>query len=150
MVMKIRLFALALIGAGLLLSMNSCNSGQKSAKTGWTYNNSDLGGYEYISDFNQETGPGLVLIEGGTYTMGRITDDIRYDWNNIPRRVTVSSFYMDETEVTNADYREYLYWLKRVFVDYPQVYMQALPDTLVWRNELAYNEPMVEYYLRHP
>ncbi|MBT4398357.1 MAG: SUMF1/EgtB/PvdO family nonheme iron enzyme [Bacteroidetes bacterium] len=150
MVMKIRLFALALIGAGLLLSLNSCNSGQKSAKTGWTYNNSDLGGYEYISDFNQETGPGLVLIEGGTYTMGRITDDIRYDWNNIPRRVTVSSFYMDETEVTNADYREYLYWLKRVFVDYPQVYMQALPDTLVWRNELAYNEPMVEYYLRHP
>ncbi|MCD6347745.1 MAG: SUMF1/EgtB/PvdO family nonheme iron enzyme [Bacteroidales bacterium] len=148
--MKIRLFAFAILGTGLLLSVTSCNSGRKSSKTGWTYNNSDLGGYEYISDYNQETGPGLVFVEGGTFTMGRITDDIRYDWNNVPRRVTVSSFYMDETEVTNADYREYLYWLKRVFIDYPQVYMQALPDTLVWRDELAYNEPMVEYYLRHP
>jgi gliding motility-associated lipoprotein GldJ len=57
---------------------------------------------------------------------------------------------MDETEVTNADYREYLHWLKRVYTDYPQVYQQALPDTLVWRGALAFNEPMTEYYLRHP
>ena len=39
--------------------------------------------------------------------MGRTAQDVIYDWNNLPRRVTVASFYMDETEVTNIDYREY-------------------------------------------
>ncbi|MGZ4082766.1 MAG: gliding motility lipoprotein GldJ, partial [Bacteroidia bacterium] len=33
---------------------------------------------------------------------------------------------------------------------YPEVFFKALPDTLVWREKLAYNEPYVDYYLRHP
>ena len=41
--------------------------------------------------------------------------DVIFEWNAIPRRVTVSSFYMDETEVANIDYREYLYWTRKVF-----------------------------------
>lgn len=83
--------------------------------------------------------------------MGNTQEDIRYEWNNIPRRVTVNSFYMDETEVSNIAYLEYLYWLDRVFgADYPMVYVNALPDTLVWRDKLAYNDPLVEYYFRHP
>lgn len=149
-VMKIRLFSLFLITFGLVLSLGGCKSSMKSSKTGWAYNNIKNGGYDYISGFNQPTGPGLVFVEGGTFTLGRVVDDVRFDWNNVPRRVTVSSFYMDETEVTNADYREYLYWVKRVYTDYPLVYQQALPDTLVWRGALAFNEPMTEYYLRHP
>jgi gliding motility-associated lipoprotein GldJ len=58
---------------------------------------------------------------------------------------------MDETEVANVDYLEYLFWTYRVFgADYPEVWRKALPDTLCWRDELAYNDPYVEYYLRHP
>lgn len=126
-------------------------STERSPTTGWDYNNPKNGGFQKIPYEEQETGPGLVLIEGGTFTMGRVEQDVMFDWNNIPRRVTVSTFYMDETEVRNFDYLEYLYWLKRVFgVDYPEVYKKALPDTLVWRSRLAYNEPYVEYYLRHP
>ena len=125
-------------------------SGNVSPTTGWNYNDPDLGGFEVVSGSEQETGPGLVFIEGGTFTMGRTSQDILYEWNNIPRRVTVSSFYMDESEVANVDYREYLYWLSRVYVSYPEVYQKALPDTLVWRDPLAYNEPYVEYYFRHP
>ncbi len=130
----------------------SCSKGGKnvSSTTGWEYNNPDLGGFEYQSGYEQETGPGLVFVEGGTFIMGRVEQDVMYEWNNVPRRVTVPSFYMDETEVRNADYREYLFWIRRVFVDYPEVYRKALPDTLVWRRPLAYNEPMVENYLRHP
>ena len=37
--------------------------------------------------FEQETGPGLIFIEGGTYTMGQVDDDLNYAWDNIPRRV---------------------------------------------------------------
>ncbi len=99
---------------------------------------------------NRKPAPVLVLVEGGTFSMGRVEQDVTYDWNNAPRRVTVSSFYMDQTEVKNVDYREYLHWISRVFIDYPLVYKKALPDTLVWRRPMAYNEPYVQYYFRHP
>jgi gliding motility-associated lipoprotein GldJ len=135
---------------GLMLMISSCNK-QKSATTGWEYNNPKNGGFQVAEYEGQITGPGLVLVEGGTFTMGANYDDPQYDWNNQPRRVTVKTFYLDETEVANVDYLEYLYWLNRVFgTDYPEVYEKALPDTLVWRDRLAYNEPMVELYLRHP
>jgi len=91
-----------------------------------------------------------VYIPGGTFTMGMFEQDVTYEGDAMPRRITVSDFYMDETEVANIDYLEYLYWLNRVYVDYPEVYEQAKPDTLVWRNRLAYNEPYVRYYFRHP
>ncbi len=142
----IKLSAMSLV----LATITSCQK-EKSGTTGWDYNNSKNGGFEVVDYEGQETGPGLVFIEGGTFSMGRVEQDVRYDWNNVPRRVTVSSFYMDETEVRNVDYREYLYWLTRVFYEsYPEVYKKALPDTLVWRDKLGYNEPYVELYLRHP
>ncbi|HPE58494.1 MAG TPA: SUMF1/EgtB/PvdO family nonheme iron enzyme [Bacteroidales bacterium] len=136
---------------GLALLMAACGSKQKSATTGWEYNNPKNGGFQVADYAGQVTGPGLILIEGGTFTMGANYDDPGFEWNAQPRQVTVKTFYMDETEVANVDYLEYLYWLNRVFgTDYPEVYEKALPDTLVWRDRLAYNEPMVELYLRHP
>ena len=130
--------------------LGACNK-ERSNTTGWNINDPKNGGFEVAPWEGQETGPGLVFVEGGTFTMGRVEQDVRYDWDNIPRRATVSSFYMDETEVTNVDYREYLYWTSRVFsASYPEVYKRALPDTLVWRSKLGFNEPYVELYLRHP
>ena len=134
---------------GVLL-LSSCKK-EVSSTTGWNYNDPNFGGFQNHPGYEQETGPGLVFIEGGTFAMGRVEQDVMYDWNNVPRRVTVSSFYMDETEIRNIDYREYLYWLSYVYAsDYRFLYREALPDTLVWRSRLAYNEPMVEFYLRHP
>lgn len=142
-------FSAMLFGAALVLS--SCGRGERSATTGWKYNDTKWGGFEKLDYEGQVAGPNLVLIEGGTFTMGITQEDVTRDWNNIPRRVTVSSFYMDETEVSNLNYREYLYWINRVFGEsYPEVYANALPDSLVWREELAYNEPFVETYFRHP
>jgi len=134
----------------LIISLNSCKQ-VVSPTTGWNYNDPKNGGFELIPYEEQETGPGLVFIEGGTFVMGRTEQDVVYDWNNIPRRVSVSSFYLDQTEVRNFDYLEYLYWVQRVFgVDYPEVLKRALPDTLQWREIGSWNEPYVEYYLRHP
>ncbi len=136
---------------GIMLISNSSCKKDYSQTTGWEYNNPRNGGFEVVPYEEQETGPGLILIEGGTFVMGRSEQDVMYDWDNIPRRVTVSSFYLDQTEIRNLDYVEYLYWLGRVFgTDYPEVRRKALPDTLVWLDELAYNDPYVEYYLRHP
>ncbi|NJO88351.1 MAG: SUMF1/EgtB/PvdO family nonheme iron enzyme [Chloroflexia bacterium] len=153
--MKIK-SVLLVISVIITVSLSSCfgkggaGVGSESSTTGWAYNDPDMGRFEVLDYKEQETGPGLVFVEGGTFIMGRTAQDVIYDWNNIPRRVTVASFYMDETEVRNIDYREYLNWISKVFVSYPQVYLQALPDTLCWRKRLAYNEPYVDYYFRHP
>ena len=139
----------ALIGSFLVGAM-SCNRAGKSSTTGWKYNDTKWGGFEKHKFKEQETGPGLVFVEGGTFTMGASEQDLTYDHNNIKRRISVSSFYMDETEVTNFHYLEYLHWIMRQYADNPVIYKNALPDTLVWRNKLSYNEPYVLYYLRHP
>lgn len=145
-----KLFFLSILAVSVLVLMSACRK-EVSQTTGWNYNDPRFGGFESHPGYEQETGPGLVFIEGGSFAMGRVEQDLLYDWNNMPRRVTVSSFYMDETEIRNLDYREYLYWLNHVYAsDYRFLYRQALPDTLVWRERLAYNEPMVELYLRHP
>ena len=132
-------------------------SKEKSKTTGWNYNDPKHGGFEISTNYTEQVTPdGMAFIEGGSFTMGRVEQDVIYDWNNIPKTVTVSSFYMDETEVRNLDYLEYLFWIERVYGSnydngsYPEVYWKALPDTNVWRDKLSYNEPYVENYLRHP
>ncbi|MEY3432629.1 MAG: hypothetical protein RL131_565 [Bacteroidota bacterium] len=125
---------------------------ERSSMTGWNYNDKNQGGFFKSPFKEQETGPGLVFVQGGTFTMGAADEDVMSDWNNVPRRVTVSSFYIDRTEVANIHYREYLNWIERTFDDpmYEAVVNGAKPDTLVWRSELAANEPLVDYYFRHP
>ena len=133
--------------AAIALAAVACGKA-KSEKTGWNYNDKKNGGFEVAKAKEQKTGPGLVLIEGGTFTMGANEQNITYDYDNFPRRVTVSSFYMDETEVANVHWREYTYWLTLHYPENPEVYRKALPDTNVWRRELAYNEPYVQNYFR--
>ena len=128
----------------------SCKKKEQSSATGWNYNDPQNGGYLKTKYVEQETGPGLVLVEGGTFTMGRTEQEVTFDWDNTPRRVTVRSFYLDETEITNQHWVDYLHWTRRTYTDFPLIYKKALPDTLVWRSKLGYNEPQVEYYLRHP
>ena len=146
------------LGLVILFGVSSCSK-QSSSKggssaTGWKINDKK-GGFQFNSKYKkQATAPGLVMVEGGTFTMGKVQDDVMHDWNNTPNQQHVASFYMDETEVTNLMYMEYIDWLKRVFPpeeeNYKNIYPGALPDTLVWRNRLGYNETYTNNYLRHP
>jgi sulfatase modifying factor 1 len=134
-----------------IIALSSCSKKQKSSKTGMTYNDRTNGGYLKFRKNNPAPGPGLVAIEGGTFVMGgSLNQDIAYDYNNVRRRVTVASFYMDETEVSNQDWIDYLHWITITFPQDREYYYNAIPDTLVWRRPLSYNEPYVDNYLRHP
>ncbi len=55
---------------------------------------------------------GMHLIEGGAYIMGKSDEDIAQLQNAPAKTVTVPSFYMDETEITNSEYRQFVYWVK--------------------------------------
>ena len=138
----------------IAFTYSSCNKSNNSSNvsraTGWK-----LKGDNYNNNFKeQELAPGMVFIEGGTFTKGKVQDDIMKDWNNAASQQHVMSFYMDETEVTNLMYIEYLNYLKAVYPpsnpNFSGIYKGALPDTLVWRNRLSYNEDLVVNYLRHP
>jgi len=139
--------ALVLVSIGTLLS--SCKH-QKSQKTGIPYNDKNYG-YQKFRQTHPSPGPGLVAIEGGTFVLGGSADqDINYEYNNVRKRVTIPAFYMDETEVSNQDWLDYLHWIETTFPTDHELYYNALPDTLVWRRPLSYNEPYVYNYLRHP
>lgn len=67
---------------------------------------------------------------------------------NPPGTVQINdTLYVDQTEMTNVGWREYWYYLDRF--DSANSF-RALPDSLVWRDSILYNEPLVEYYFRHP
>ena len=148
-ILALRLMVSILLVIGFSSCSKKSSSKNTSRATGWNMDSKKAG-----ANKKQQAGPGLVFVEGGTFTMGKVEDDVMHDWNNTPTQQHVQSFYMDETEVTNSMYLDYLDWLKSVYPpteeNYKNIYEGASPDTLVWRNRLGYNETMTNNYLRHP
>lgn len=140
-----------------VVTLASCGKKSRtySELTGWRFNDPTYGGFAANTNYQgQKVPPGMVLVEGGTFTMGSVQDDVMFDWNTTPTRQQVRSFFMDEAEVTNLEYLFYLQYLEKVYPpaddNYRKIYQSALPDTLVWRDALGFNELLTETYLRHP
>jgi len=55
---------------------------------------------------------GMTLIPGGAFIMGKADDDLANTQDAPTKTVTVRSFYMDETEITNSEYRQFVEWVK--------------------------------------
>ncbi len=55
---------------------------------------------------------GMTLVPGGAYIMGKSDDDLANVQDAPTKTVTVRSFYMDETEITNSEYRQFIEWVK--------------------------------------
>ena len=145
---------LFLFSLSLLISCNSARD-NKSSLTGWNFNDPKYGSYIKGTPFQGQKVPdGMVAVEGGSFTMGQVQDDVMFDWNTTPQQMHVRSFYLDEAEVTNSEYLLFLEVTKDVFPPeeekYKNIYTSLLPDTLVWRNSLGNTELLSESYLRHP
>ena len=127
---------------------SSLHPGPKSRTTGQAYAKKGKEGFQVASFAGQPAGPNMVFIEGGRFTMGTLEEDVTYTRDNIERTVTIASFYMDETEIANIDYLEYLHAISK---DSTREFVQsALPDTTVWANEMSFNDQYVDQYLRYP
>jgi gliding motility-associated lipoprotein GldJ len=90
----------------------------------------------------------MVFIEGGRTVLGGTEEDFLFERDNYERTVTLASFYMDETEVANIHWLEYLASVKKDSSE--EFYLSALPDTQVWVGALSYNDPYVDHYFRYP
>jgi gliding motility-associated lipoprotein GldJ len=139
----------------LALSLMSCvnrSSGDGySGVTGWRYNDVNSTSFAVRSDYMNEIPQGMVAIEGGSFTIGEKGEFITAPRDNKRRRITVSSFYMDQYEIRNVDWREYTNWMKVVFSKTaPRLVERSHPNINVWREELAYNEPYLANYFSHP
>lgn len=55
---------------------------------------------------------GMVLIPRGSFIMGKSEEDQAQLLNAPTKTVTVRSFYMDDTEITNSEYRQFVEWVK--------------------------------------
>ena len=55
---------------------------------------------------------GMTLVPGGSFIMGKSDEDVANVGDATTKTVTVRSFYMDETEITNREYREFVEWVK--------------------------------------
>ncbi len=151
--------ALLVVGGSMLLTScflgggsgrpTSSHPGALSTATGLAYNDEDNNGFEVNPYAGQPEGPNLVFIEGGRSIVGSFEEDILNRRDNLERTVSVASFYMDETEIANIHWLEYLHYLN-VSDSSREVYIAALPDTTVWEARLAYNDPYVDHYLRYP
>ena len=62
--------------------------------------------------WNPEKPYGMTLVSGGSFIMGKSDDDIAAVKDAPTKTVTVRSFYMDETEITNSEYRQFVDWVK--------------------------------------
>ena len=149
-----RLLLLSLVTI-LFVNCHNRNPSGKGTLTGWGDKEKADGGFTTDSNYKGQVAPsGMVLVEGGSFTMGHVQDDVLFDWNTTPVKQQVRSFYMDEVEVTNSEYMFYLEWMEKVFPrkdpKYANIYNSAVPDTLVWRDVLGFNEILTENYLRHP
>ena len=56
--------------------------------------------------------PGMVYIPQGTFHMGPSDEDPAYAFSARNRSISISGFWMDATEVTNNEYRQFVYWVR--------------------------------------
>jgi gliding motility-associated lipoprotein GldK len=55
---------------------------------------------------------GMVYIPQGSFTMGNHDEDVPYAYTAPAKVVSVPSFYMDQTEITNNEYRQFVHWVR--------------------------------------
>jgi sulfatase modifying factor 1 len=55
---------------------------------------------------------GMVYVPSGTLTIGQSDQDVFYTYNQRQKNISISGFFMDDTEITNNEYRQFVYWVR--------------------------------------
>ncbi len=87
------------------MALTSCMSSKGSTAGGEV---TGVGGTVY----SEPTPYGMVLVDRGAYAMGVAKNDSAWNIKANARGVSVESFWMDETEVTNSKYKQFVFWVR--------------------------------------
>ena len=82
------------------------------ASCGNTGNGELVGTRKKSKPFYQPDPYGMVFIPQGSYTMGAADEDLTHSYLVQPKTISVSAFFMDETEITNDEYRQFVFWVR--------------------------------------
>lgn len=99
---KISIYLLPIV---ITLLMSSCFVGERSAAGG------EVTGVNGTS-WAEPTPYGMVLISRGSMEIGPQKDDSIWNIAANPRGISVDAFWMDETEITNAKYKQFVFWVR--------------------------------------
>ncbi len=104
----------------------------------------------------QELPYGMVAIPAGTFFMGQADEDVAASQINSNRQIVVSSFFMDSEEITNNEYRQFLYSVSELAQNGDRYWDATLiaavmPNPNVWEEEFTYHyaDRMTQYYWKH-
>jgi formylglycine-generating enzyme len=97
-------FALASV-----LILASCSKGKSSKGVP---NDGQLHGSAPGNKFNLSKPAGMVYVPPGTFHMGPSDEDVNYAFTARNKQVSINGFWMDATEITNNEYRQFLYWVR--------------------------------------
>ncbi len=97
---KQKVLLLALAGITSLIS--SCGSS----------NNGELIGVQDRKPWYQTEPEGMVFVPQGVLQAGQSDQDVMFNLNSPARTVSVKAFYMDDTEISNNEYRQFVYWVR--------------------------------------
>ena len=64
------------------------------------------------TSWNEPTPYGMVLVDRGSIKAGPLENDTAWGIKADPRGMSVDAFWMDETEVTNAEYKQFVFWVR--------------------------------------
>ncbi len=138
---------LAVIGVSSTLLVQSC--GKKSVGLeGQLVGEPDREGWTMSVPY------GMVVAPSGTFHMGQADQDVPATYVNMNKQITIGGFYMDDTEITNNEYRQFMNAMlqdsSQLGIDY--LMTELYPDTMVWMKDFShhYGDPMMEYYYAHP
>jgi len=87
-----------------------CKLGGKSGKG--LPDDGQLHGVAPASGYNLSKPPGMVYIPPGTFHMGPSDEDVNYAYTSRNRQTSISGFWMDATEITNNEYRQFTNWVR--------------------------------------
>lgn len=146
-------FKYFLLTAVLLTTLQSCGllglSGEKDDRGELVGTQGRPSGWVMTAPY------GMVGIPGGTFHMGQADEDIAHTQINFNKQITIGGFYMDDTEITNNEYRQFvdaLYEDSLEILGEDFILENYYPDTAVWSKDYAHHmgDPLVEYYWSHP
>lgn len=111
--MKMKNLNYALFAVTSMLMLSSCGIlGKKDKSGGALPNDGQLHGIASGSRYALPKPPGMVYIPQGTFHMGPSDEDPAFAFSARNRSVSISGFWMDATEITNMEYRQFVTWVR--------------------------------------